>query len=227
MCSTCCLVAHFYVQEGTKSPEGHFHPRSLIQFNVFDINDIYRTSTILEAKIMQLVLSVHILLLFLELLQFPLHWHILFFSSSCLWLFPSQEEMESILPPVLLASSWMLVSVFFWNTYSATLTVFAGTNELLCKKKGLFYSLNNSPHYYFESKCEFLCSFPRGIRCFNCPAISSFSLRSVPFSVGILRQVLDLSQLKTLYVWPLYHGSINKAAKHYGRLLSCVFTGHV
>jgi len=73
MCSTCCLVANFYVQEGTKSLEGHFHPRSLIQFNVFDINDIYRTSTILEAKIMQLVLSVHILLLFLERLQFPLH----------------------------------------------------------------------------------------------------------------------------------------------------------
>lgn len=50
MCSTRCLVAHFYVQEGTKRLEGHFDPRSVIQFNVFDINNICRTSIILEAK---------------------------------------------------------------------------------------------------------------------------------------------------------------------------------
>lgn len=140
--------------------KGNF--RSLISLNDFYIDDICRTTRIiLEAKIKPLVsLLIQYSFYyqkFCSLLSAELHCFsplVAYVKSS----FPFQEEQENLLLLLLVlpASSWILTPVFYRNTYLATLSAFAGTKELLCKEKGLFCLVNNSPSYYFESRNELL-----------------------------------------------------------------------
>lgn len=162
MCSTCYLVGIFLSWEGTSSLEGNFDHRSLISFNDFYIDDICRTARIiLEAKIKPLVsLLIQYSFYYQKFCSLPsadIHCFsplVAYAKSS----FPFQEEQEnlSLLLPVLPISSWILAPVLSHNTYSVTLSAFAGTKELLCKEKGLFCPVNNSPSYYFESRHESL-----------------------------------------------------------------------
>lgn len=129
---------------------------------IFYINDTLRTArTILESKrkplpslLIQYPCSCQKLY---QLLSVDIHCfsYLVAYDKSS---FPFQKEQENLLLlfPVILASSWILTPVLFQNTYLVTLSAFAGTKDLLCKKKGHLCLVNNNPSYYFERSHELL-----------------------------------------------------------------------
>lgn len=126
----------------------------------FYINDTLRTARIilkfkikpLPSLLIQYPLSCQ---KFYQLLSVDIHcFSYLFAYDKSSFPFQKEKENLSLLFPVIPASSWILTPVLFQNTYLITSSAFAGTKDLLCKKKGHFCLVNNNPSYYFERRHE-------------------------------------------------------------------------